>query len=223
MAQTAAIFKQNAGSVDYTPGAAVTGGAVIVNGGKVMVAVKDIAASALGQLVDEGVVALPKETGAIAYGDRVFWKPTGTPVTGDASSGAASIATGDALAGICVKAAASGDSYVYVLLGAGAVRRAVKTVAAAGSVQGDATQLIEGFNLVTAADATKGVLLPAATPGAEVIVKNGAAAVLKIWPASGDQVNAVSVDAAFSIAASTSVLLIAYNTTTWYSVPLLPS
>ncbi len=223
MAQTAAIFKQNDGSVDYTPGSAVTGGAVVVLGGQVMVAVKDIAANTLGQLVNEGIVALPKETGAIAYGDRVFWKPTGTPVTGDASSGAASKATGDAIAGICVKAAVSGDSYVYVLLGAGAVRRAVTTVAATGSTQANAAQLIEGFNAVTAADATKGVLLPAATPGAEVIVKNVAAAILKIWPASGDQVNAVTVDNAFSIAASTSVLLIAYDTTTWYSVPLLPS
>jgi predicted RecA/RadA family phage recombinase len=223
MAQTAAIFKQSAGSVDYTPGSAVTGGAVIINGGQVMVALRDIAAGALGQLVNEGVVAFPKETGAITYGDRVFWKPTGTPVTGDASSGAASKATGDALAGVCVKAAVSGDSYVYVLLGVGAVRRAVKAVAATGSTAADAAQLIEGLNVVSAADATKGVLLPAATPGAEVVVKNTVAAVLKIWPATGDQVNAVAVDGAFSIAASTSVLLIAYDTTTWYSVPLLPS
>lgn len=99
------------------------------------------------------------------------------------------------------------------------------TVAATGSTQTDAAAITTGFTLVSAADATKGVKLPTAAAGKVCIVKNADAAnaVLKIWPFSGDGVNAVSVDSAFSIAAKTAVLLVAYDATTWYSVPLLPS
>ena len=100
------------------------------------------------------------------------------------------------------------------------------TVVATGTTQANAAALTGGCtNLVTGADATKGVVLPAAVAGLRVEVKNAdvANAVLKIWPAVGDGVNAVAVDAAFSIAAKTSVVLVALDGTTWYSIPLLPS
>lgn len=101
----------------------------------------------------------------------------------------------------------------------------VATVAAAGSVQGDAGACVAGFTHATGADATKGVRLPAAAAGVICIIKNSDAAnaILKIWPASGDAINAITADAAFSIAAKTSVMLIALDATTWYSLPLLPS
>lgn len=99
------------------------------------------------------------------------------------------------------------------------------TVAAAGSTQTDAAAIATGFTLVSAANATKGVLLPAAAAGLVCIVKNidAANAMLKIWPAGTNVINALSASAAFSIAAKTSVILVAYDATTWYSVPLLPS
>jgi hypothetical protein len=97
------------------------------------------------------------------------------------------------------------------------------TVAAAGTTAADAGVLTTGFTLVSAADATKGVVLPAAAAGKVVIIKNGAAAVLKIWPATGDAINAIAVDSAFSVASLVSLMLVAYDATTWYSVPLLPS
>ena len=71
--------------------------------------------------------------------------------------------------------------------------------------------------------ASKGVLLPAAAAGKVVIIKNNAAGALKIWPASGDAINAVAPDGAYSITNLTSVLLVAYDDTTWYSVPLVAS
>jgi len=97
------------------------------------------------------------------------------------------------------------------------------TVAATGSLQTDAAAVTTGFTLVSAADATKGVKLPAAAAGLQVIIKNGANAVLKIWPNTDDAINAVGANNAFSIAALTSVHLISYDATTWYSLPLLPS
>ena len=97
------------------------------------------------------------------------------------------------------------------------------TVAATGSTQTDAASVSDGLTLVTAADGTKGVKLPAAIAGRTVILKNGAAAILKVWPASGDGINAITVDSNYVLAANTSSLLIAYDATTWYSVPLLAS
>jgi hypothetical protein len=97
------------------------------------------------------------------------------------------------------------------------------TVAATGSTQSDAASIATGFTLVSAADATKGVKLPTAAAGKICIVKNNVNAVLKIWPATGDAINAITADGSMSIAALTSAVLVAYDATTWYTVPLLPS
>ena len=97
------------------------------------------------------------------------------------------------------------------------------TVAAAGSTQANATQIATGFTLVSGADATKGILLPLASAGATCVIKNNAAAVLKVWPSSGDAVNAIAADSNYVLASLTSTLLVAYDNVTWYSVPLLAS
>jgi hypothetical protein len=97
------------------------------------------------------------------------------------------------------------------------------TVAATGSTQANAAAIATGFTLVSAADATKGILLPAAAAGRTCVIKNNAAAVLKIWPASGDAINAIAADSNYVLASLTSTVLVAYDATTWYSVPLLAS
>ena len=97
------------------------------------------------------------------------------------------------------------------------------TVAATGTNQATAAQIATGFTLVSAADATKGILLPTAAAGLTCVIKNNAAAVLKIWPASGDAVNAIAADSNYVLASLTSTVLVAYDATTWYSVPLLAS
>jgi hypothetical protein len=105
----------------------------------------------------------------------------------------------------------------------GAVRLPVAAVAATGSTQGDAAALSEGLNVVSAADGTKGVVLPTAVAGMTVIVKNTAAAALKIYPATGGAINAGAANAAYSITNLTSTLLVASSATQWYSVPLVAS
>jgi hypothetical protein len=97
------------------------------------------------------------------------------------------------------------------------------TVAAAGTNQATAAQIATGFTLVSAADATKGILLPADAAGLTCVIKNNAAAVLKIWPSSGDAINAIAADSNYVLASLTSTVLVAYDATTWYSVPLLAS
>jgi len=137
----------------------------------------------------------------VAYSDPEL--VSGTTITGATISGGP-------VSGTTVTAA--GDLYV-----------ASATVAATGSTQANAAQLAGGFTLVSAADATKGVKLPEAVAGRVVIIKNGANAVLKVWPSTGDAVNAIAADSNYVLAANTSSILVAYDSTTWYSVPLLAS
>lgn len=229
MAQTPAVRYADGWNVDYTPAGAVTAGDVIVINDIPHIANLDIAANALGALATGGLFRVPKSTGSIADRAPVYWNPTGSPVTGTASSGAATgTAAGGKLMGYAVGAAASGDSYVTVMLGArvagGFGRTPINAdVAAAGSVQGDAAQVYEGFTVVTGADATKGVILPTAVAGMKVEIKNGAAAVLKVYGATGAAINAGAANAALSVPASTPVTLIAKTATQWYSFPLVPS
>lgn len=97
--------------------------------------------------------------------------------------------------------------------------------AAAGSTRADATAMTASFNWVTAADATKGVILPAPTAGRIVIVKNDdtANAILKVYAPGSAKINGVAGSTAFSMAAKTACLYVAYDTTDWFSVPLVAS
>lgn len=103
-----------------------------------------------------------------------------------------------------------------------------ETVAAAGSVQGDAgavTSNLPAVILATGADATKGIILPAAFPGAVAIVKNRDSdnAILKVYPATGGAINAIAANGAISMAAKTSAVFSSVDGTNWFTTPLLPS
>ena len=356
MAQSPALKYQDGQLIDYTPGSAVTAGDVVLIGTVPMIAPSDIAANAKGALDCEGVYKVPKATGALTAGDAIYWDVDGSPVTGTASSGAATgTATGNNLMGFAIFGAASGDDYVYTKLtaakrtatiagsvtadditgsdaslgiaglsaaqggaiailggtsstggnaggaitvtggtpgatgaggaitiagaaggstsgtggavsiagGAGTAGNAnggavsilggnahgsgtdgaisigtsntssvtfgvmpripTTTVAAAGSIHGDAAALSEGFNLVTGADDAKGVILPSAVAGMVVIIKVGDGADLKVWPNTSDAINGITANNAMTVVDDVCFMLIALDATTWYTLPLLPS
>jgi predicted RecA/RadA family phage recombinase len=224
MPQTAAKTYHDQGAISYTPSSAVTGGDVVVLNGIVGVAVKDIAANVRGSLTTAGVFRLPKTTAAWVRGLPVHWDPAGTPDSGDASSGAANQLGVGTYAGICVEAAGSGDNFGAVDLNATTNLLAVNSVTATGSVIGDAAQLSQGINVVTGADGTKGVILPVAVPGMQVIVKGVTAGVLKVWPKTGGQINALSASAALSMTTGAMPLtFVATSATQWYTLPLVAS
>lgn len=109
MAQAA--FVQEGMSIDYTPGAAVPAGEVVVQGELVGVAKFAIAANALGSLSVTGVYDLPKATGgstAIAIGVNVYWDDTNNRATTSAAAGA------NKLIGKVVRAAVDADTTVRV-------------------------------------------------------------------------------------------------------------
>lgn len=97
-------------------------------------------------------------------------------------------------------------------------------IVATGSTNADAALLGFGFNVVTGANATKGVILPAGRDGNCVSIKNNAAAVLKLYPPAGMAINALTVTTgALSMAANTTAELIYDGAAQVWSLPLVPS
>ncbi|MFN7537552.1 MAG: hypothetical protein ACK5QN_07685 [Burkholderiales bacterium] len=88
-------------------------------------------------------------------------------------------------------------------------------VTAAGSTQGTATLVTGAHVIVTTAAASTGVILPPAEPGAEVTVKNLGANAVNIYPATGGAINALSANAAFSVAAGGQARLLGRNSLNW--------
>lgn len=146
----------------------------------------------------------------VAFADPEFQSVTVTGAVSAASAVVTGAVTADSVTAGTVTASSS-----LVIKSA--------TVAAAGTNQGTAAAVAAGFTLVSGADGTKGVVLPAASAGLVVIIKNSAAAALKIYPATGDAINALAANASYDITNLTSTLLVAYDATTWYSVPLVAS
>ena len=92
-------------------------------------------------------------------------------------------------------------------------------VSAAGATQGTATALVSNINNVTVvAAAADGVRLPTAVAGMRILVRNtDAADILKIYPATGGQINALGANAAYSLVIGTTIELFASTATQWYT------
>jgi len=106
-------FVADGSAIDYTPGADVAAGDVVVIGSNVAIAKTPIASGNLGALAVGGIYDGAKITGAVNLGDAIYWDATGDPVGGTAGSGAyTTTAAGNVYAGRAVKAAASGDATV---------------------------------------------------------------------------------------------------------------
>ena len=106
-----AEYVQEGESIDYTPGANVASGDVVVQGELVGVAKLDIVSGKLGALAVAGVFDFAKATGggtAIAIGANVYWN--------DAANQATTTSAGNKLLGKSVRAAADADATVRVRL-----------------------------------------------------------------------------------------------------------
>ena len=106
-----ATFIADGEFIDYTPGAAVAAGAVVVQGDLIGIPRCDIPANAPGSLTVTGVFDFPKTAGggtAIAIGTTVYWN-AGTSV-------ATATSAGNKLLGKTVRAAADADTTVRVRL-----------------------------------------------------------------------------------------------------------
>lgn len=91
-------------------------------------------------------------------------------------------------------------------------------ISAAGNSQGTATVLSPrmAYNVTTVAAST-GVQLPPSVSGAELAVANNGANALSIYPATGEKINALATNAAFSAAAGTITILYCFTAGQWYT------
>jgi len=108
-----AVFVQQGDMIDYTPGADVAAGQVVVQGDLVGVALQAISANTQGALAVAGVFDVAKQSGAgvtFSAGDKVYWDDTGNVAVATDGGGA------NKLLGKAVADAADGDSTVRVRL-----------------------------------------------------------------------------------------------------------
>ena len=108
-----AQFIHDGNNIDYTPGADVSAGDVVVQSDLVGIAKLDIASGTLGALSVTGVFDLPKTAGvgeAIAAGAKVYWDVADAVAKTDSESGA------NAYLGKTVAAAGDTDATVRVRL-----------------------------------------------------------------------------------------------------------
>jgi len=87
--------------------------------------------------------------------------------------------------------------------------------AAGTNSQTAATALTTQFNEVGTAAANSGVRLPVADKYMKIFVKNDGANTVKVYPATGATINALSANAAQTIATGKSGFFIATSSTTW--------
>ena len=119
---------------------------------------------------------------------------------------------------IAIGSAVSGATSTTTLSGL-VINSISAAVSAAGSTQGTATALVSNINNVTVvAAAADGVRLPTAVAGMRILVRNtDAADILKIYPATGGQINALGANAAYSLVMGTTIELFASTATQWYT------
>ena len=86
-----------------------------------------------------------------------------------------------------------------------------------GAVQAGATPIlnrINEFSTITGSDSA--AVLPAAAPGLVVtVINNDASDTMLIYPASGDSINSLAVDASYSLPAGAIVTIYAVTTSNW--------
>lgn len=93
----------------------------------------------------------------------------------------------------------------------------------AGNNIANATAITKPFTVISAANNAVGAILPVASAGKVIIVKNSAANGALVYPQVNSAINALGANNSIEIATTAAAIFIAYNSTLWYTVPVLPS
>lgn len=104
-------YVQEGKTLNYTAGADITSGQFVLIGTIGGVAKTDIANGKTGAVHVCGVFSIPKASGAVTQGAKLYWDASESEVT--------TTATDNTLIGVAAAAAASGDSNAQVLLNVG--------------------------------------------------------------------------------------------------------
>lgn len=163
------------------------------------------------------------QTGAMTFGQSTVSQTTNIQAGATASGSTKTINFGTGgLSGsttaINIGSAVSGATSTTTLSGL-VINSISAAVSAAGATQGTATVLVSNINNVTVvAAAADGVRLPTAVAGMRILVRNSDAAdTLKIYPATGGQINALGANVSFSLTAGSTIELMATTATQWFT------
>lgn len=102
-----------------------------------------------------------------------------------------------------------------------AIQGAGGSIAAAGTTAATGTIVGYSIAIITAADGTKGVTLPASQAGDAVLVFNSSASTCKVWPPTGAAITVVgtglgTVDAAHSLLTFKTARYTCQSGTQWF-------
>lgn len=138
-----ALYRAKGQSVDYTPGADVAAGQVVVQNGFVGVANRPIPANTLGALTVYGVFSIVKAAAeGINAGAAVYWDADGNPQGGEAGSGClTATAEGNTFAGYAIAAAGANDERLTTLLHRSPSITAHETISVALEDPGDTEEI----------------------------------------------------------------------------------
>lgn len=105
-------FVQEGKTLNYTAsGADISSGDFVLIGALGGVAKTNIADGKTGAVHVSGVYSVPKASGAVTQGAKLYWNSTNSNLT--------TTATGNTFVGVAAEAAASGDANVKILLNVG--------------------------------------------------------------------------------------------------------
>lgn len=120
----------------------------------------------------------------------------------------------------------AGSTFTTGTISASTMAYTTQSVAAIGTNQTTASTISVSYPaniLVTAADATVGVKLPASAAGAVYFLKNGGNNFLKVYANSTDTINAVSAGASYSLSTTAACIFMCVTAGVWYTIPLVAS
>ncbi len=107
-----------------------------------------------------------------------------------------------------------------VSTGGADVRINVATVAATGTVIGNAAAVVPGYSYITGSNNVAGIQLPASVVGKVVKIKNTVAtALLLIYPPANSQINAKGVNNVYNIPNASERTFTCVSSTLWYASP----
>jgi hypothetical protein len=181
--------------------------------------------TALGTAATTGTTTIggTSQTGAITVGQSTVSQTTNIQAGATASGSTKTVNIGTAgVSGstttISIGSAVSGATSTTTLNGL-VIDSISAAVSAAGTTQAGATGLVSNINNVTVVTAAAaGVRLPTAVAGMRILIRNSDSAdTLSIYPATGGTINALAANAAFTLAAGSTIELMATTTTQWYT------
>jgi hypothetical protein len=168
----------------------------------------------IGGTTQTGTITVGQSTGAQTLNLGTGATTNGTTKTINIGANGVSGSTTNVNIGSAVSGATSNTTVNGFL-----VNSISAAVTAAGANQANATALVSNINNVTVvATNADGVRLPTAIAGIRILIRNSDAAdTLKIYPATGGQIDALGTNASYSLAAGSTIELFASTTTQWHT------